>query len=159
MKNIAYTITTLVLSISTAVAAPSFSRRQDICGLASSVQVTAYGAAGADSSFSVLFDNLWHDIGGSKFSPWVSSPWSWSQLLSWLQQNVEHLFGHLARLSNRELRISRRSRQPCPEWRDSWRFRGDICCSSPTTLGYGSVLMWELRYLETLKSKLLPGYL
>jgi len=69
MKNIAYTLTALVLSISTAVAAPSVSRRQDICGLASSVQVTAYGAAGADSSFSVLFDNLWHDIDGSKFSP------------------------------------------------------------------------------------------
>jgi hypothetical protein len=69
MKNIAYTLTALGLSISTAVAAPSVSRRQDICGLASSVQVTAYGAAGADSSFSVLFDNLWHDIDGSKFSP------------------------------------------------------------------------------------------
>jgi hypothetical protein len=67
MKNLACSIAALVLSISTSIAVPPNSHRQDICNLASAVAVTAIGAAGADNSFIVSFDNLWHDIDDSKF--------------------------------------------------------------------------------------------
>lgn len=66
MENIIYSLILISLIISKTIAAPR-TFREDFCSFASSISVTAYGAAGANDTFAVDLDNMWHIVEDGKF--------------------------------------------------------------------------------------------